>query len=593
MPSGSSAFLEALADAGVTHIFANLGSDHPALLEAIAAAKSSRREVPRLITCPTEMVALSAAHGFAQVSGIAQAVVVHVDCGTQSLAGAVHNAAKGRVPVLIYAGTSPFSQRGEAKGGRNEFAQWLQDVFDQRGLVRGFVKYDNEFRSAETIREMTHRALRFAYSDPKGPVYLMAAREVMEAPVNAQPPVETHWSGISASALPSDAVKTIARHLAGARRPLVVTSYVGRRPEAVKELVTLCGRLAIGVLESMPTHVNFPHDHVLYLGNQWNEARQNLHLAEADVVLVVDSDVPWIPVHNQPGGQAIVHHIDVDPLKTQMPLCGVSSRYAYQVDAETALRQINTALTELQHADAPIAERRVRYERLHQTRMRRLRERELPREDVVTPEFLTASLRRKLGPDALVLNEGVSNYQVICDHFRATRPGSLYASGGSSLGWSGGAAIGAKLAQPDSTVVALTGDGSYMFSIPSSVHWMARKYATPFLQIIYNNGGWKSPRLSLLAVHPAGYGSQSTDIGVSFAEAPDYAGIAAAAGGAFGLRVRRPDELDGALDAALNAVYVERRAAVLDVQLPLLDELTRPSAERGQSRFGSGEHERA
>ena len=127
-----------------------------------------------------------------------------------------------------------------------------------------------------------------------------------------------------------------------------------------------------------------------------------------------------------------------------------------------------------------------------------------------------------------------------------------------------------KLARPDQTVVALTGDGSYMFSAPSSVHWMARRYKTPFLQIVLNNGGWRSPKLSTLALHPHGYASQSDDIGVAFDEPPDYSGIAAAAGGAFAGIVKRPVELDSALDEALHAVQVEQRAAVLDVWLPHL-----------------------
>jgi acetolactate synthase-1/2/3 large subunit len=99
---------------------------------------------------------------------------------------------------------------------------------------------------------------------------------------------------------------------------------------------------------------------------------------------------------------------------------------------------------------------------------------------------------------------------------------------------------------------------------------MARRYATPFLQVIYNNGGWKSPMLSMLALHPSGHGSAASDVGVRFAPAPDHAAIAAAAGGAFGRTVRRPDELDAALDAALDAVRHEHRAAVLDIQLPPL-----------------------
>src|SRR5262249_60374166 len=137
-------------------------------------------------------------------------------------------------------------------------------------------------------------------------------------------------------------------------------------------------------------------------------------------------------------------------------------------------------------------------------------------------------------------NEGVTNQPLISDHIAKTDPGPLVASGSSSLGWNGGAAIGAKLANPAATVVALTGDGSYMFSQPSTVHWMARRYRTPFLQVVYNNRGWKAPKFSALAVHPDGYASRADDIDVSFDPPPDYAGIAAAAGGAFGPTVRPP-----------------------------------------------------
>ena len=97
---------------------------------------------------------------------------------------------------------------------------------------------------------------------------------------------------------------------------------------------------------------------------------------------------------------------------------------------------------------------------------------------------------------------------------------------------------------------------------------MARRYSTPFLQIIYDNGGWKSPKLSMLALHPDGHGARADDVGVRFAQAPDHAGIAAAAGGAFARTVSHPAELEPALAAALDAVRREHRCAVLDVKLP-------------------------
>src|SRR5215470_11514257 len=190
MHTASAALLDTLTAAGVSYLFANFGSDHPAMLEALAAAAATGRRVPQVITCPAEMVALSAAHGFAQVTGRAQAVLVHVECGTQALAGAIHNAAKGRVPVLIFAGASPYTQEGELKGSRNEFIQWIQDVFDQRGIVRGYTKYDNELRTGRNVRQMVFRALQFAHSEPTGPAYLMIAREVLEeeVPSVAVPP---------------------------------------------------------------------------------------------------------------------------------------------------------------------------------------------------------------------------------------------------------------------------------------------------------------------------------------------------------------------------------------------------------------------
>lgn len=87
------------------------------------------------------MVALSAADGMARVTGQAQAVIVHVDVGTQGFGAAVHNASMGRAPVLMFAGLSPFTQEGEMKGSRTEFIHWIQDVPNQADIVRQYCRY--------------------------------------------------------------------------------------------------------------------------------------------------------------------------------------------------------------------------------------------------------------------------------------------------------------------------------------------------------------------------------------------------------------------------------------------------------------------
>jgi len=414
------------------------------------------------------------------------------------------------------------------------------------------------------------RALQFAHSDPRGPVYVVGAREVLEQSTDPVAVDPAAWAPVAPLPLPSDGVAEIVAAIVAAERPLVVTSYLGRRPAAVAELLRFCRRLGVGVLESVPSFMNYPHDDPFHQGSHWNQPVQNAALAAADVILVIDSDVPWVPQVNKPAATTVIYHLDVDPLKESMPLWYIKARRSFRADAAMALQQLSAHLDGLRIDEDAVARRQRHYAAEHAKRAAELARREAEPTDVIAPEYLTACVRRQVGAGALVLNEGITNYHVIGDHMAKTEPGTMFASGSSSLGWNGGAAIGAKLANPAATVVALTGDGCYMFSQPSTVHWMARKYRTPFLQVVYNNRGWKAPKFSALAVHPDGYASRAADIDVSFDPPPDYAAIAVAAGGAFGRTVRHPREVEPAVAEALRAVRDERRCAVLDVWLPPL-----------------------
>ena len=142
---------KALADAGITHAFVNWGNDHPAFLEDLERERVENGKTPvEIITCPHEMVALSAAQGYAQVTGKPAAVIVHVDVGTQvssrklsyvhgsgshryqGLGGAVHNVDRGHTPVLIFAGHAPHSSDRRLKGTKNEWPMWHQGYFCHR-----------------------------------------------------------------------------------------------------------------------------------------------------------------------------------------------------------------------------------------------------------------------------------------------------------------------------------------------------------------------------------------------------------------------------------------------------------------------------
>ena len=561
----STALLEAMREAGARHAFANLGSDHTGIMEAYAHAKGSGTldSLPELILCPHEFVALSAAHGYAQVSGEPQAVLVHVDCGTQNLGGAIHNASRGRVPVLIFAGLSPVTQQGELPGTRSEHIHWLQDSADQRGMLRGYAKYDQEIRTGRTMKQLVHRAMQMARSEPAGPVYLTAAREILEEELPPQPPQGDWWAPVAPAALADEVADEVADALEGARAPLVVTSYLGRDPAAVPELVRLCELAAIGVLESVPAAVNFPGDHPLHLGYQWNRPEQNPVLAEADVILVLGSDVPWIPGHNRPDAAARIYVIDVDPVKERMPLWHVPARRYARADLATAVRQLAGRLARRGRLDQVAVQARAAWVHArHDAQRERWAGAEQPPPDgAITPEYLVACVRDAVGPDALVLNEAISNYHVVSEHLRASRPGSVLGSGGGSLGWSGGAAVGAKLAAPDRTVVSLVGDGSYLFGVPSSAQWMARRYRAPSLTVIFDNQGWKTPSLSTMAVHPAG-NVAAGGFAASFQPGADLPGVAAAAGGAHARTVTAADLLPVALRRALDHVRRGQSAVI-------------------------------
>ncbi len=567
----STAFLEALAEAGVRYIFANFGSDHPGLIEALARVNAEGRaaDFPRLIVCPHEIVALSAAHAYAMVTGEPQAVIVHVDVGTQNLSGAVSNAMRGRVPVLVFAGAAPFTLEGELPGGRNEFIHWIQDVRDQRGILRNYVKYDNEIRTGRNVKQLVHRALQISRSEPAGPVYLISPREVMEEPLQPYAVDRADFGPVAPVALADEVTAEIATALAGSRRPLVVTSYLGRDPAAVPELVELCELLAVPVLESMAYHVNFPADHELHAGFQYHTVAQNPVLAQADVILAIDSDVPWITAVNRPSAGAAIYCVDVDPLKAQMSMWHVPARRFAAASARVAVAQIARFVRDNNLADPSVVEvRREAAARAHDQELAERTRREQPRDDgTVTAEYLTACVRRLLeGEDALVLTEVVTNSQVVAEHLRPNRPGSVIHHGGAALGWAGGAVVGAKLAAPGRTVVSLVGDGSFLFGVPSSAQWVARRYGTPALTVIYDNRGWAAPKFSTLQVHPDGAAAAAGDFNVSFEPAVDLPGVARAAG-AYGVTVSDAGELPQVLKDAL-AIVRGGRSAVVSVQLP-------------------------
>jgi acetolactate synthase-1/2/3 large subunit len=557
--TGAEELLATLWEQGVRYIFANLGTDYPALVEAFARARALGATVPTVIICQHEILALSAAQGYAQVTRQPQAVFVHVDVGTANLGGTVHNAARGRVPVFIFAGQSPWTTRGEVLGSRTNPVQFIQDAPDQAAIVRQYVKWAYEVKSPLTIRQVVQRALQVARAEPAGPVYLMAAREPLAARVTRNGAPARPADAVPAPSVPADpALAQAADWLLAAERPVVVTSYLGRDPAAVPELVALAERLALPVVEQSAYHLNFPRTHPLHLG-----ARVAPYLPHADLVFVIDHDVPWLPAVVNPAPQAKVIHLDIDPVKAGMQLVDIPADLRLQGTSALALRRLRELVEARLDASAQdrIAARRAWVAERREQLRTSLSAAQAPKDGQITAAQIAATLGRLLPPTALVLDESVSNAPWTLQLTARTEPGTYFGSGGSSLGWGLGAALGAKLAAPDRDVVLCVGDGAFVFGEPTATFWAARRYQVPFLAVIYNNVGWAAVKNAALDQYPEGFAQRTNDFTASFAPSADLAMIAAAAG-AYAERVTDPAELEAALTRGLAETRRGRAAAI-------------------------------
>ncbi|RYP07790.1 hypothetical protein DL764_002295 [Monosporascus ibericus] len=580
MYTASFAFFEAIWEAGITHCFVNLGSDHPSIIEAMVKGQREKRDkFPRIITCPNEMVAMSMADGYARLTGKPQCVIVHVDVGTQGLGAAVHNSSTGRAPVLVFAGLSPFTLEGEMRGSRTEYIHWIQDVPDQKQIIGQYCRYSAEIKTGKNIKQMVNRALQFATSDPRGPVYLVGAREVMEEEITPYSLRQEDWDPVELGGLTPKATKQIAEALAGAENPLLITGYAGRNQKIPGALVELANTVkGLRVLDTGGSDMCFPASHPAWLGLRFGIEP---FIEKADVIVVIDCDVPWIPTHNNPRKDAKIFHIDVDPLKQMMPLFYVPAQHRYRADPLVAVEQITAEASGLtSKIGAAVTDKRWEaLQNSHKELLETIASKTKPAEDgTFGTGHLCRTLRALCPRDTIWAIEAVTNTVFVHDNLQPELPGSWINCGGGGLGWSGGGALGIKLATDAENggkgkfVVQIVGDGSFLFSVPGSVHWIAKKYGIPVLTIVLNNKGWNAPRRSMLLVHPDGLGSKATneEINISFDPPPDYAGIAKAAAGGdlFAARVEKADQLEATIRQAIEAVQ-GGQSAVLDCKVTL------------------------
>jgi acetolactate synthase-1/2/3 large subunit len=568
-------FLEGLVDLGVEYIFANLGTDHVSLIEEIARFDRDGRQHPQIILCPHEVVAVHMAGGYALATGRGQAVFVHVDAGTANACMAIQNLFRYRLPVMLFAGRAPFTLHGELKGSRDTYVHFVQDPFDIASIVRPYVKWEYSLPSGVVVKEALARANAFMHSDPPGPVYMMLPRETLaeeweESAMPAYP--AARYGEVRLGGIEQARVDAIAERLMAAENPIALTAYLGRNPKAVPVLDRLARTCGIRVAEFNSIDLNIPQDSPCFAGFDPLPL-----LEQADVGLLLGTDVPFIPQSTRRAAAISWIQVDIDPLKSDFPMWGFPTDVRVQADCATVLQQVCEAV-EARADDAyrrRVAARIAAWQGARDVAAKR-RVAAAANQGVsgaLSPAFVLSVLNGKLSPRDIVLNEAIRNAPLVQEQIVRTEPGSYVGLAGGGLGFSGGMALGVRLAQPQRRVVQIIGDGSFHFSSPDSVYAVAQQYELPVFTVVLDNGGWQAVKSAVQRVYPNGVAAETDAFQSRLSagrqgEQRRFSDIGRAFG-AHGERVTEPDALAAAIDRCL-AVLDDGKAAVLHVQITKL-----------------------
>ncbi|MDO9413399.1 MAG: thiamine pyrophosphate-requiring protein [Pseudolabrys sp.] len=552
-------YLALLSANGVDYFFGNAGTDFAPIVEAFSQAAALGRKVPKPVIVPHEAVAVAMAHGYYQITGRAQAVMVHVQVGTANGICNVINAADQKVPILFTAGRSPVHESGP-HGARNRVIHWAQEMYDQAGMLRMHVKWDYELRTAAQLRTVVDRAFQVAMSEPRGPVYLSLPREVIASPLDGElDRAESRMRPAPAPVPHPDEIARAAAMIAKAKNPLIVTADVGRDAASVAALEAFAERFAIPVVNHHPRFHNIGFDHPMYFGSMPGKL-----LAEADLVFAIECDVPWLPGMEHPQDGAKVIQLGLEPMFLREPIRGFPADAVLTGASEHALPLLTAALAKEAVATDAIDARRGR---LAERRAAFLKDFDAKVDNVksrrpIDPAWASRCIAEACGPDAIYVGESAFDP----DQAKLNRTGSSFrlASAG-GLGWGLGAALGIKLASPDKLVVASLGDGAYIFNNPLAAHYVSQAENLPLLVIVFNNGGWESVRRANRSMYPEGLAVQSNRQPLSdFTVDTAFEQVVQANGG-YGARVDDPAALPEALAKALHAVQVEGRQALLNI----------------------------
>lgn len=542
---------------GVDYVFANSGTDFPPIIEGLAQAAARGDDLPQALVIPHEHAAMGMAHGYYLISGKAQAVMLHTNVGLANGSIGAINAACEHVPMILMSGKTPVTEQ-DRFGARTVPIGWGQEMRDQGALVREACKWENDLSFPEQIGPLLDRAHAIANSTPKGPVYLSLPREVLCEPVDASaisapPTIQPATTGADPTA-----IATAADWLAGAQNPLVIAQRGAGDAASFAAFADWAADWGIPVCSWWATHLAIATDHPCHIGpdpGPW--------LAKADVVVVLDCLAPWWPDKHALNPSARVITLGPDPIFHRFPTRTFRSDLTIAAETRDAIPALIAAMQSLTRDDSAISARRDRVAQAAATvRQRAAKAATADTAAGITKAHVSHCLSGALNDRNSAVFSELGCFIGPLD--RRTHNSYFVEPHSGGLGWSFPAALGAKLADRDRTIVCTLGDGSYMFANPTACHQIAEALDLGIVVLILNNEEWGAVRNSVTGIYPDGAAARANQMPLTALKpSPDFCKTAQASR-AWTRRVTDPAAVEVAITEAL-AVADTGRLALLDI----------------------------
>lgn len=559
--SAGAALFARMKAIGVDYVFANSGTDFPPVIEGLVEAREKGIDLPVPVTVPHEHVAVGMAHGYTQMSGRAQAVMLHTNVGLSNGATGAINAACDQIPMFLMSGRTPATEGGRF-GARTVPITWGQEMYDQTALVREACKWDYELRYPEQLPDLLDRGWAIANSTPTGPVYLSLPREVLCEDCPAEGLDRPAKMTPAHTAPAPGELQRAAEALAQAKNPLIIAQRGAGSAEAFAALAEFVEDWGIPLSHYWANQIAIPMTSPCHIG--WTPAEQ---MAEADVVLVLNALAPWWPDNFSPKTDATVIQLGPDPLFARStPVRNFTSHITLAGDLAPTILELIRAVNDLPRDEDAIMARRKRVATLAEAERDAVRTMAATgNRNPMTKDWVSLCLGRAIrGLKASVFHElgcplpplELETHQ---SYFQEPHSGGL--------GWGLPAAMGAQLADRERLIFATMGDGSYMFANPTACHQVCEALELPVITLVLNNEEWGAVRHAAQGLYKAGRTARTNDVPLtSLRPSPDFTKTAEASR-AYTETVTEGDALPAALDRAIEVAQQERRQVLLNIAI--------------------------